>query len=459
MESPTRYPVSQRSIRVGTGAGFSDDRIDPAVEMAEHGKVDYLVFECLAERTIARERLALTKDPEAGYTPYLAERFQAVLPACTRNGIRIVTNMGAANPMAAARAVQREARALGINRLPVAVVLGDDVTEVVRANPQLPLLESGEPVEALLPHMAAANAYLGADVVAAALATDAPVVMTGRVADPSLFLGCMLHGLSWSYEDYPRLASGTVAGHLMECAAQLTGGCFADPGKKDVSDMARIGFPFADVDAEGSLTLGKVDGSGGRLDVMTCKEQALYEMHDPNRYVTPDCVLDITELEFEQSAPDRVRVTGARARPRTDSYKVVVGYHDGWIGEGQVGYAGPNALARAQLAERIVRERLQMRGFRYPEIRVDYIGMSSLHGMGSGGSGRDEPYEVRLRIAARSPDKRTAQAVGFEVRTLHVNGPAGGGGGSNSVREVLGVKSLLLPRELVQPRVHLESGA
>ena len=445
--------MHKHSIRVGCGAGFSDDRIDPAQEMAEKGQVDYLAFECLAERTIARENLTRLKDPEKGYTPYLAERFQAVLPACMRSGVRIVTNMGAANPMAAARAVRREAQALGLGDIPVAVVLGDDVTEQVRGHPELPLLESGEPVESILPRMAAANAYLGADVILEGLDTGAPVVMTGRVSDPSLFLGCMLHGLGWRYDDYPRLAVGTIAGHLMECAAQLTGGCFADPGKKDVPDMARIGFPYADVSADGGLTLGKVDGSGGRLDVMTCKEQVLYEMHDPSSYITPDCVLDVTDVTFEQVAKDRVRVQGAKARPRTSTYKVVVGFHDGWIGEGEVGYAGSNALARAKLAEQIVRERLEMRGFSYPEIRVDYIGMSSLHGMGAG---RPEPYEVRLRIAARSPDRKAAQAVGFEMRTLHVNGPAGGGGGTNSLREVLGVKSVLLPREWVRPRVVVE---
>ena len=445
--------MGKATIRVGCGAGFSDDRIDPAQEMAEKGEVDYIAFECLAERTIARENLSRLKDPEKGYTPYLAERFQAVLPACVRNAIRIVTNMGAANPLGAAKAVRREAHALGLGEIPVAVVLGDDVAEVIRANPQLPLLESGEPVESLLPRMAAANAYLGADVVRDALSTGAPVVMTGRVSDPSLFLACMLHGLEWSYGDYTKLAVGTIAGHLMECAAQLTGGCFADPGTKDVPDMATIGFPFADVGVDGSLVLGKVDGSGGRLDEMTCKEQVLYEMHDPSSYITPDCILDISNVSFEQVSKDRVRVVGPKARPRTATYKVVVGYHDGWIGEGEVGYAGPNALARAKLAEQIVRERLRMRGFTYPEIRVDYIGMSSLHGMGEG---RAEPYEVRLRIAARSPDRKAAQAVGFEVRTLHVNGPAGGGGGSNALREVLGVKSLLLPRELVKTQIVVE---
>mgnify|MGYP003350706169 FL=1 len=444
------------TIRVGTGAGFSDDRIDPAVDLAERGNVDYLVFECLAERTIARENLTRLKDPEKGYTPYLAERFQAVLPACVRNNIRIVTNMGAANPAGAARAVRREAKALGIADLPVAYVTGDDVAEIVRNNPQLPLMEDGSPVEELIPRMASANVYLGANVIHAGLATGAPVVMTGRVADPSLFVGCMMHGLGWRYDDYPKLAVGTLAGHMMECAAQLTGGCFVDPGKKDCDDPITPGFPFADITADGALTLGKLDDSGGRLDVQTCTEQVLYEMHNPTSYITPDCVLDITDVEFKQTAKCRVQVTGAKARPRTPTYKVVVGYHDGYIGEGEVGYAGPNALARAKLAEKIVRERLKKRGFTYPEIRVDYIGMSALHGMNAHGSGRPEPYEVRLRIAARTPDRKAALAVGFEVRTLHVNGPSGGGGGSNGIRELLAVKSILIPREMVKTQIAVE---
>ena len=446
-------PNSKSSIRVGTGAGFSDDRIEPAADLAERGKLDYLVFECLAERTIARENLARLKDPERGYTPYLVERFQAVLPACMKNNVRIVTNMGAANPQGAARALRREAKAMGFADLPVAVVTGDDVADIVRKNPQLPLMENGEPVESLIPRMASANVYLGADVIRDGLSTGAAVVMTGRVADPSLFLGTMLHGLGWSYDDYPKLAVGTLAGHLMECAAQVTGGCFVDPGKKDCDDPVTPGFPYADIRADGSLTLGKLEDSGGRLDVMTCTEQILYEMHDPSSYITPDCILDITDVEFAQDSKHRVRATGAKARPRTPTYKVVVGYHDGYIGEGEVAYAGPNAVARAKLAERIVRERLAKRGFTYPEIRVDYIGMSSLHGMGEG---RPEPYEIRLRIAARSPDRKAALAVGFEVRTLHVNGPSGGGGGSNAIREVLAVKSILIPRAMVKTAVTVE---
>ena len=441
---------ARRGVRIGCGAGFAGDRWEPAVELAHKGEVDYLVFECLAERTIARETLAMRRGEHDGANPRLEERLRAVLPACAANGVRVVSNMGAANPLAAGRRAAQIAAETGADDPRCAVLLGDDVSETIAARGELTLLESGDPLESILPRMAAANAYLGADAVRAALAAGAPIVMTGRVADPSLFLGPMLHELGWSYDDYDRLAQGTLAGHLLECAGQLTGGYFADPGPKDVPGLARLGFPFADIGAGGSVTVGKVAGAGGRIDAQTCTEQLLYEMHDPAAYVTPDCVLDATGVRFEQAGPDRVRAAGARAAPRTPAYKVSVGYFDGYAGEGQISYAGPNAVARARLAAEIVAERLRIRGFACDEWRVDLIGLDSLHGPGPG---RPEPYETRLRVVGRCADRRAAAAIGHEVETLLTNGPQGGAGDSRSVREILAVQSVLLPRELVRPRV------
>lgn len=450
-------PAANGLLRIGAGAGFADDRVEPAAALAEAGAVDYLVFECLAERTVARENLARQKDAERGYTPRLLERMDAVLPHCLRHGIRIVTNMGAANPAAAARAVRRRASGQGLGDVSCAVVEGDDVAEQIRRDPGLVLLESGDPAESILPRMVSANAYLGADVIVRALATGAQIVITGRVADPSLFLAPALHHFGWSYDDWDRLAAGTVAGHLLECSTQVTGGCFADPGRKDVSGLADLGNPIAEIDREGRVAVTKLNGTGGRIDRATCTEQLLYEMHDPANYITPDCVLDVTDIDLIEEGPDRVSVRGARARSRTSSYKVTVGYFDGYIGEGQVGYAGINAVPRARLAAEIIKERLARRGFTYSEMRVDLIGMSSLHGPQDH---YPEPYEVRLRIAARTDDPRAAEAVGFETRAMHVNGPAGGGGGTDPiVREILAVQSLLLPREAVTPRVFLEEGA
>jgi hypothetical protein len=391
--------MSAKLLRIGAGAAFSDDRIAPAVELAERGELDYLVFECLAERTVARENLTRQKHPDKGYTPRLLDRMGAVLPACLENDVRIVTNMGAANPAGAARVIRGHAKEAGLGEVSCALVTGDDVTEILRKHPQLTLMESGKPLEALLPAMTSANAYLGADVVCRALDTGARVVITGRVADPSLFLAPAMHHFKWRYDDWGAMAAGTVLGHLLECGAQVSGGCFADPGKKEVPDIERLGFPFADVSAEGGVWISKLAQAGGRVDLATCKEQLLYEMHDPAAYITPDCVLDITGVELRQEGADRVAVHGAKARPRTPSYKVTVGYDDGYIGEGQISYAGINAVAKAKLSAKIVQARLAERGFAYRETRVDLIGMSSLHGLAES---RTEPYEVRLRIAMRS---------------------------------------------------------
>ena len=441
-------------LRVGAGSSFADDRIAPAVELAERGELDYLVFECLAERTIARENLTRMKNPDKGYTPRLLDRVGAVLPACLRNDVRIVSNMGAANPAAAARAIRLHAEENALGKVTCAVVLGDDVAEIVRKQPQLLIMESGKPLESLLPRMASANAYLGADVICRALETGAQIVITGRVADPSLFLAPAMHHYGWRYDDLPRIAAGTAAGHLLECCAQVSGGCFADPGKKDVDDLARLGFPFADIGADASIWISKLDGTGGRVDLATCKEQLIYEVHDPANYLTPDCVLDFTDLELSQAGKDRVQVRGAKARPRTPTYKVTVGYHDGYIGEGQISYAGINAVPKAKWAAEIVQQRLKDRGFSYPEVRVDLIGMTSVHRTSLYPT---EPYEVRLRVAVRTDDLKAAEAVGFEVRALHVNGPGGGGGGSDPiVREILAVQSVLLPRELVDLQVVVE---
>src|SRR5262245_13966766 len=451
-----RSMKSQDRLRIGAGAGTSDDRMVPAKELAERGAIDYLVFECLAERTVARENLARTKDPERGYSPSLPERLRMVLPACREHGIRIVSNMGAANPLGGARAARREARDLGLGDVACAVVLGDEVTSVVKNHPELPLMENGEPLESILPRLVSANAYLGADVVCEALATGAPIVLTGRVADPSLFLAPMMHELDWSYDELPKLAAGTAAGHLLECTASVTGGCFGWPGKKDVPDLARVGYPFADVHRDASIRIGKTPGSGGRLDVMTCTEQLIYEMHDPTAYITPDCVLDITGIRLEQDG-DEVRLDGARARPRTDTYKVTVGYADGYIGEGEVSYGGIDAVARARWAAEVVKERLRLQGFQYDDFRIDLIGLSSLHGETDG---RPEPYEVRLRIAGRTQDRRAAHALGFETRSMHMHGPGGAGGACEPrVRDVLDVKSVLLPRRLVNAQVAVEGNA
>lgn len=443
-----------KTIRIGSGAGYSGDRIEPAVELAEKGDIQYLVFECLAERTIAIAEQAKRKDPAAGYDPLLAERMHAVLPLCRQKGIRIVTNMGAANPVAGAARIAGIARTLGLGSLKIATVTGDDVLEVLKAK-DIRIEETGAPVSSLGGALVSANAYLGAAPIVEALRAGADVVITGRVADPALFLAPQIHEFGWSMEDWDRLGKGTVVGHLLECAGQITGGYFADPGVKDVADLARLGFPIAEVGEDGSAVITKVAGSGGAVTTATCKEQLLYEIHDPSAYLTPDVVADFSGVRFEQIGPDRVRVSGGTGRARPETLKVSVGYVDSYIGEGQISYAGPGAVARGRLALEIVRERLKLTGVQTTELRFDLIGIDACHGEALSTAAPHEPYEVRVRVTGRTTGLKEAVRVGNEVETLYTNGPASGGGATKSAREVIAMLSALLPRTLVSPAVEM----
>lgn len=448
MESTSAAGRRQR-VRLGAGAGYSGDRIEPAVELAEHGKLDYLVFECLAERTIAIAQQARRKDATLGYDPLLEARMRAVLPTAIRNRVRIISNMGAANPQGAARKTARVAREIGLGKLKIAAVTGDDVLDVVLRG-QFRFEESGEDVAAYRDRIVSANAYLGAAPIVGALAAGADIVLTGRVADPSLFTAPLIHEFGWRMDDWVRLGQATVVGHLLECAGQVTGGYFADPGFKDVPNLARLGFPIGDVSADGTVEIGKVAHAGGRVTEATCKEQLLYEIHDPSRYLQPDVVADFSEVQVSQHAHDCVRVSGGRGLAHTDTLKVSVAYVDGFIGEGQISYGGPGAVERAKLALEIVRERLALTKVDTRELRFDLIGVNALYG-DTAHAERGEPYEVRVRVAGRTACAEEAIRIGNEVETLYTNGPAGGGGATRAVREVIAVQSVLLPRSLVHP--------
>jgi hypothetical protein len=440
-----------RTIRIGSGAGYSGDRIEPALELAEKGDIQYLVFECLGERTVALAQQARMKNPESGYDPLLEERMRAVLPVCAAKGIKVVTNMGAANPEAAACKTAEIAKSLGLPSLKIAAIVGDDVLESCKQS-DLPIMEFDGTMRQLGNRLLSANAYLGAEPIAQALSGGADVVITGRASDPALFLAPMIHAFGWAMDDWNLLGQGTVAGHLLECAGQITGGYFADPGFKDVAGLARLGFPIGEVGEDGSLVITKVAGSGGEVSARTCKEQLLYEVHDPKRYIQPDVVADFSQVKVEEIAPDRVRITGGRGSERTGTLKVSVGYVDSFIGEGQISYAGPGALARGKLALEIVRERLKLTGVAASELRFDLIGVDSLHGA-QVSAHANEPYEVRIRVAGRTENLREAVRIGNEVETLYTNGPAGGGGAFKSARDVVAVASVLLPRDRATPQV------
>ncbi|MCZ4254194.1 DUF1446 domain-containing protein [Sulfitobacter sp. G21635-S1] len=430
-------------LRIGAGAGFQGDRIAPAIALAERGQLDYLVFECLGERTIALAQQARSLDPSQGYDPLLERRMRAVLPACVRSGTRIVTNMGAANPRAAAEKTRAVARELGLTGLKVAAVTGDDVVDRIG---DFILDETGTTASALGDRLVSANAYIGIDGLVAALNAGADVVICGRASDPSLFLAPLVHEFGWARDDWTRLGRGILVGHLLECAAQITGGYFADPGVKEVPDLANIGHPLAEVDCDGNAVITKLDGSGGCVSRATCIEQLLYEIHDPARYLQPDVVADFSGVQFREIGADRVAVTGASGTPATGLLKVSVGYRDGWLGEGQISYAGANCLARGQLAIDLVRDRLAHISGALLEQRGELIGVNSVLPTTSASAC---PAEVRMRYAARCPDAQTARAVGEEVEGLYLAGPAGGGGVTKGIREVLAIASTLMPADRV----------
>lgn len=444
-----------KTVRIGCGAGYSGDRLEPAIEIAREGDIQYLVFECLAERTIALAQQAKLDDPDTGYDELLLTRMRAVLPLCHERGIRIITNMGAANPTAAARATVKVARELGLHGLKVVAITGDDVLESV-AGTDMPLLESGLTVAALRHRLVSANAYLGAEPIVMALQEGADVVVTGRAADPSLFLAPLVYEFGWSFDDWEKMGQATLFGHLLECGGQVTGGYFADPGRKTVPRLEALGFPIAQVYADGSGFITKVPGSGGRLDIATCTEQLLYEVHDPSAYVTPDVIADFSGVRFQQIGPDQVAVSGASGRERPTNLKVSLGYKDGYIGEGQISYAGPGAIARGRLAIEIVQARLKRLCLTPAELRCDLIGLDSIYPSTAKARAQCCPDEIRVRIAARTDTAEQAVMIGREVDTLYTNGPAGGGGVSRQVRNVLAIASILMPRDLVQTVIHSE---
>ncbi|EGI75504.1 acyclic terpene utilization AtuA family protein [Hylemonella gracilis] len=432
-------------LRIGCAAGFSGDRVDAAGPVVEAliaaGGPAVLIFETLAERTLALAQLARRNQPEGGYEPLLVELLRPVLARCLQAGVRIVSNFGAANPVGAARRIHALARELGLPSPRIAVVEGDDLN--------LPDRRALWADAATGLRVVSANAYLGAEAIADALLDGAQIVVCGRVADPSLTVGPALAHYGWRRDDWDRLARATMAGHLLECGAQVSGGYYADPGFKDVPGLANLGYPIAEIDAEGDCTITKPPGTGGRIDAHTVKEQLLYEVHDPLAYLSPDVVADLGEAEVTQIGPDCVRLTGVRGHPRPATLKVNICHETGWLAEGEMSYAGARAEARARLAAQVLRERLQGLG----PMRVDLIGVSSLFGDDDGrwleAQAMGEARDVRLRVAWRQADQASAERLPREVTALYTCGPAGGGGVRTALRPRLGTVSCLVPREQV----------
>lgn len=438
-----------RVIRFGEGAGTSAAWIKPATDLALHGGLDYLSYECLAERTVALAQLARLQNPAGGYDPLLDQRLRPVLGPCRLQGTRIITNMGAANPWAAGQHIVHLARELGLGGLRVGVVIGDDVLAALDRN--LALTETGETLHQIGDRLVSANAYLGAEPILVALQEGADVVVGGRFADPSMALAAQRHAFGWGATDWELLGAGTCVGHLTECGPQVTGGYYYDAGRKAVACPASVGYPIAECATDGTAVITKLPGSGGLVSAATCTEQLLYEVHNPAAYLTPDVTADFSQVRFSGDGPNRVRVEGASGCPAPATLKATVGYRDGFIGEGQISYGGSGCLARARQAAEVVWARLEDLGVSPRECKAEYIGADSLFGPAAGEA--REPSEVRLRVAARCATREEAEAVGLEVEGLWVGGPYGGGGATRTVKEVSAAGSVYLPRESVRPEI------
>ncbi len=447
-------------LRIGAGAGFAGDRIEPARDLAERGRLDALAFECLAERTLAFGHLARRADPDKGYHALIERRLGAVLAACVAQGTTIITNMGVANPVAAGRVVVDLARRMGL-KLRVAVVEGDDLTAQVGPGTFLP--EIGKTVADHGLSVVGANAYLGVEAILPALDREPHVVITGRVADPSLFLAPAVHRYGWKLDDWQRLGAGTAIGHLLECTMQVTGGYFADPPYKTVENIAYLGFPYAEVEPDGSGVITKLEGTGGLVSELTVKEQLLYEVHDPRSYLTPDVTADFSGAMLASDGPDRVRVTGIGGRERPAQLKALVGFDGGFLAEAEFSYAGAGALARAELAASIVQERMQHLHRCTDTLRLDFIGVNSLHATAQRAHGPIEPagardvQDVRLRAALRTSDRRLAETLLAEVESLWLGGPAGGGGYQGRITPSVTTQPFYVDRSAIDLKVQVMS--
>lgn len=451
-----------KTVYIGSGAGFAGDRLDaglPVVRtLAKRDGPRYLIFEVMGERTLAIAQRIKMRNPDMGYSPYLEPYLRGVLKAAKESGVRIVANLGNANPLGGAKRTLELARELGVEDLRVAVVLGDDLLSFMSGD-EVAALPAVEGVSIAGKEIVAANAYLGARPVAEALALDTDIVLVGRTTDAALVLGPLIHEFGWNADDLDLIAAGTLAGHLLECGGQVTGGYFCDPGFKDVPGMDDLGFPIGEIGADGSIVITKADDTGGLVTQATVTEQILYEMHDPAAYLTPDVTLDVTGVTLADDGKNRVRVTGAKGHPPPETLKVTVSADGGWLGEAELTYAGPNALARANLAADIVRKRCARNGVTEP-VRIEIVGAGAAFDNDAAdrqrGANMPMDGEYRLRAAVRTQDKATAQYVNDEVLSLFCSGPAGGGGYRCSITGQVNTASVLVPRGPVEDQAKAE---
>ena len=451
-------------IRIASGQGFWGDDLDAPVRQVEGGPIDYLVMDYLAEVTMSIMQKQRSRDPSAGYARDFIPLMERIFPACVEGEVRVVTNAGGVNPEGCAAALLEAGRRAGVaGRARVGRVEGDDILdrlrELIAAGHELRNMETDAPLESILDRVESANVYIGAEPIVEALGQGADVIVTGRSTDTALTYAPMMHEFGWATDDLDRIAAGVVAGHINECGAQSTGGnCLIDWWT--IPDMARVGFPIVEARPDGTFTVTKHPGTGGRVVRGTVAEQILYEMGDPTTYITPDVIADFTSIELTDEGEDRVGVRGIRGRPRTDFLKVSIAYADGWKATGTLTYAWPDAAAKARAAGRILRERLDRLGLVFDAVRIELVGWDSTHGALAGEPPADLP-EVQLRVGVRGSDREAVERFTREIAPLVLTGPpsvTGFAGGRPRVQQIMAYWPALIRREAVEPhlRVHVE---
>ncbi len=447
------------TVRIANGQGFWGDSILGPIRLLREGPIDYLTLDYLAEVTMSIMQKQKSRDPSKGYATDFVRLIDRILPDLQRTGTRVVANAGGVNPKACMQAVLEVCRRHGASGVQVAIVEGDDILEklddLLAAGETFTNMDTGEPLSSVRDRVTSANVYLGAFPIAEALDRGAQIVITGRGTDPGLVIGPMIHEFGWKADDHDLLAAGTVAGHIVECGAQCTGGNYTD--WRTIPDLAMIGYPIIEMAPEGTFVITKHPGTGGRVDQRTVTHQLAYEMGDPAAYITPDVVADFTSARLEENGRDRLRIHGVRGLPPTPTYKVSMSYSDGWKAVGQLTISGPDALEKARLCSEIVWQRLAYDGFEYaPEERlVEFLGANVCHA-GIEIPGMGTPSEIVLRMGVRGPDRAAVDRFGSELVPLVTSGPpgvTGFAGGRPKATEIIGYWPALMSKERVSTRV------
>lgn len=448
-------------VRIAAGQGFWGDLPDAPVRQVQGGPIDYLMLDYLAEVTMSIMQKQKARDPNAGYARDFVSLMKEILPICVERGIKVVANAGGVNVPGCAAAVRDVAVELGLDeKVRIGMVRGDDILdridELLAAGIELRNLDTGEPLAVVRTRIQSANAYLGAAPIVEALGLGANIVITGRATDTGLTLGPLIHEFGWAADDWDRLAAGTIAGHIIECGAQCSGGnCQYD--WENIPDLANIGFPIAEASSDGTFIITKHEGTGGCVNIPSVKEQLLYEMGDPHEYITPDCIADFTTIQLADNGPDRVRVFGIKGRPATDSLKVSISYSSGFKAVGTLVYSWPDAYKKAKVADRVLRERLDRLGLKFQQVLTEFVGANAAHGPLAGDPSPDLA-EVQLRIAVRGNDRAAVERFTKEIAPLILTGPpgvTGFAGGRPKVEEIVAYWPALILKSEIKPQVKL----